>query len=243
MQRSIIEIFSSVQGEGKYVGCRQVFVRFEGCNLACRYCDTENAPGAHPHCRIERQAGSQSFYERENPLTPMQAAEEINRLLAETPHQAVSFTGGEPLLQAEFIHALRPLLAVPFFLETNGTCVPQLEEIIEDVDIISMDIKLPSVLSRPVWEEHRRFLAVARRKDLYLKMVLSAETTREEFEAAIRLIGACAPDTLLVLQPVTPFGGCVAIAPEQMLAAQSFAAKRLRDVRVIPQTHRMMDQL
>lgn len=243
MQRSIIEIFSSVQGEGKYVGCRQVFVRFEGCNLACRYCDTENAPGAHPHCRIERQAGSQSFYERENPLTPMQAAEEINRLLAETPHQAVSFTGGEPLLQAEFIHALRPLLAVPFFLETNGTCVPQLEEIIEDVDIISMDIKLPSVLSRPVWEEHRRFLAVARRKDLYLKMVLSAETTREEFEAAIRLIGACAPDTLLVLQPVTPFGGCVAIAPERMLAAQSFAAKRLRDVRLIPQTHRMMDQL
>ena len=243
MQRSIIEIFSSVQGEGKYVGCRQVFVRFEGCNLACRYCDTENAPGAHPHCRIERQAGSQSFYERENPLTPMQAAEEINRLLADTPHQAVSFTGGEPLLQAEFIHALRPLLAVPFFLETNGTCVPQLEEIIEDVDIISMDIKLPSVLSRPVWEEHRRFLAVARRKDLYLKMVLSAETTREEFEAAIRLIGACAPDTLLVLQPVTPFGGCVAIAPERMLAAQSFAAKRLRDVRVIPQTHRMMDQL
>lgn len=243
MQRSIIEIFSSVQGEGKYVGCRQVFVRFEGCNLACRYCDTENAPGAHPHCWIERQAGSQSFYERENPLTPMQAAEEINRLLAETPHQAVSFTGGEPLLQAEFIHALRPLLAVPFFLETNGTCVPQLEEIIEDVDIISMDIKLPSVLSRPVWEEHRRFLAVARRKDLYLKMVLSAETTREEFEAAIRLIGACAPDTLLVLQPVTPFGGCVAIAPERMLAAQSFAAKRLRDVRVIPQTHRMMDQL
>lgn len=243
MQRNIIEIFSSVQGEGKYVGCRQVFVRFEGCNLACRYCDTENAPGAHPHCRIERQAGSQSFYERENPLTPMQAAEEINRLLAETPHQAVSFTGGEPLLQAEFIHALRPLLAVPFFLETNGTCVPQLEEIIEDVDIISMDIKLPSVLSRPVWEEHRRFLAVARRKDLYLKMILSAETTREEFEAAIRLIGACAPDTLLVLQPVTPFGGCVAIAPERMLAAQSFAAKRLRDVRVIPQTHRMMDQL
>ena len=243
MQRSIIEIFSSVQGEGKYVGCRQVFVRFEGCNLACRYCDTENAPGAHPHCRIERQAGSQSFYERENPLTPMQAAEEINRLLAEAPHQAVSFTGGEPLLQAEFIHALRPLLAVPFFLETNGTCVPQLEEIIEDVDIISMDIKLPSVLSRPVWEEHRRFLAVARRKDLYLKMVLSAETTREEFEAVIRPIGACAPDTLLVLQPVTPFGGCVAIAPERMLAAQSFAAKRLRDVRVIPQTHRMMDQL
>ena len=45
MQANLIEIFSSVQGEGRYVGCRQLFVRFEGCNLQCRYCDTENAPG------------------------------------------------------------------------------------------------------------------------------------------------------------------------------------------------------
>ena len=61
MQENLIEIFSSIQGEGKYVGCRQIFVRFEGCNLACRYCDTENAPGAHPTCQIETHAGSRSF--------------------------------------------------------------------------------------------------------------------------------------------------------------------------------------
>ena len=159
------------------------------------------------------------------------------------PHQAVSFTGGEPLLQADFIHALRPLVAAPFFLETNGTCTQQLAAIIDDVDIISMDIKLPSALPQPVWEEHRCFLRIARAKDLYLKMVLSAETQEEEFLAGVRLIREEAPDALLILQPVTPFGGCEAIAPARVLALQAAAARQLRDVRVIPQTHRMMQQL
>ena len=243
MQRSIIEMFSSIQGEGKYVGCRQVFVRFAGCNLACRYCDTENAPAKHPVCQVETHAGSRAFREEKNPLSLAQAAEEINGLLREVPHQAVSFTGGEPLLQADFIHALRPLVAAPFFLETNGTCTQQLAAIIDDIDIISMDIKLPSALPRPVWEAHRSFLRIARAKDLYLKMVLSAETREEEFLEGVRLIREEAPDALLILQPVTPFGGCEAIAPARVLALQAAAAQQLRDVRVIPQTHRMMQQL
>ena len=51
------------------------------------------------------------------------------------------------------------------------------------------------------------------------------------------------PDAQLILQPVTPFGGCEAIAPARVLALQAAAAQQLRDVRVIPQTHRMMQQL
>ena len=41
IETNIIEIFSSIQGEGKYVGYRQVFIRFSGCNLHCTYCDTK----------------------------------------------------------------------------------------------------------------------------------------------------------------------------------------------------------
>ena len=37
----ISEIFDSIQGEGPYVGCRQIFIRFCGCNILCDYCDTE----------------------------------------------------------------------------------------------------------------------------------------------------------------------------------------------------------
>ena len=42
MQVGISEIFSSVQGEGKYVGCRQLFIRLIGCNMDCPYPSGKN---------------------------------------------------------------------------------------------------------------------------------------------------------------------------------------------------------
>ena len=43
LEAPIVEIFSSIQGEGLLVGRRQIFVRFAGCNLDCNYCDTEDS--------------------------------------------------------------------------------------------------------------------------------------------------------------------------------------------------------
>ena len=37
----INEIFESIQGEGKYLGANQIFVRFSNCNLHCKFCDTK----------------------------------------------------------------------------------------------------------------------------------------------------------------------------------------------------------
>lgn len=243
MDNNIIEIFSSVQGEGKYVGCRQVFVRFEGCNLNCRYCDTENRPNGHAYCMFEKSAGSRSFEEVPNPLTEDVAVEKIRKLLEAAPHHSVSFTGGEPLLHGEFIRRISEKLDVPVFLETNGTWPEKLEEIIDCVDIISMDIKLPSVVGQELWEVHRRFLETASKRDCYVKMVISEETTDEEFRHAVDMLAGFSKDMLLILQPVTPFGGCKAAAPERMLEVQAYALRYLKDVRVIPQTHRMMGQL
>ena len=243
MRENIIEIFSSIQGEGKYVGCRQIFVRLEGCNLDCRYCDTENEIGRHPRCMVEMPAGSHHLVSYENPLSVEQVAEIIEKLAGDVPHHSLSITGGEPLLHVPFIKALAGRTSLPLFLETNGTLDRALAECIDCISHISMDIKLPDVLSAPVWDAHARFLSVARAVDVYVKVVVAAETRAEDVERAARMVAEIAPATLFVLQPVTPYGGCSAPTPARLLELQRLALRHLPDVRIIPQTHRMMDLL
>ena len=104
-----------------------------------------------------------------------------------------------------------------------------------------MDIKLPSVVGTDLFENHRRFLEIAKTKDLYTKIVISAETTTEEFLTAVKMIATTSKDILLVLQPVTPFNHIEAAAPDKLLLFQALALKHLNSVRIIPQTHKLMN--
>ena len=243
MNENIIEIFSSIQGEGKYVGCRQVFLRLEGCNLNCTYCDTDSKAGTHPNCVVEEGAGTYHLVPYPNPISPERAAELVALAAAGVPHQALSITGGEPLLHASFIRALAPHVHLPLYLETNGTLYAELKKCIDCVAGVSMDIKLPSVTAHPVWDAHVRFLEIAKVKDTWIKIVVAAESPDSEIDTAVRLVADTAPETMLILQPVTPCGGCMKPSSEQLLKWQETALRRLANVRVIPQTHRMMDML
>ena len=236
----MIEIFSSVQGEGKYLGCRQIFVRFSGCNLNCAYCDTNFLRA--DFCKVETAAGSMKFRDEKNPLNAAQVAEIIKNFSKEVPTQAVSFTGGEPLLHWRFIGEVASLikdLDVKIFLETNGTLFNEFERVSGAIDIVSMDIKL----GQNLFDVHEKFLRAAQSKDLYVKIVVTGETTREEFLSAVDLIANVDARILLIVQPVTPVKGICAASAEKILSLQAAALRRLKDVRIIPQTHRFMNLL
>lgn len=230
----ISEIFSSIQGEGKYVGCRQLFIRFVGCNLSCRYCDTEDMLAADK-CDLENDKVL------DNPVTLTDVLPYIKKRLQEK-HHSISLTGGEPLLYTDFINELADEVKQPLFLETNGTLYEQLAEVIDNIDIISMDFKMPDAVGRDLWQLHEKFLRIASKKDVYVKVVLADETLKSDFEKALELLNSVDKNILLIIQPITPYGGYTAPSPDKVLSYQSLALKKINDVRVIGQTHKLLGQ-
>lgn len=242
----ISSVFQSIQGEGIYVGERQVFVRMIGCNMTCAYCDEGgvqlvNEKDASPKkCQIKADKKTETI---ENPLTCEKAAGAINEfLLKKDLFHSVSFTGGEPLLQIDFLKSLLPLVPHKKYLETNGVLYSNLEEVIDLVDIIAMDVKLPSAAKTgPYFEEHRRFIEVAKAKDLFIKAVFSKETTAKEIDDLAQFLGEACRDIPLVLQPVSSTRSYRSSpTPDQCLAFQAIAKRKVKKVLVIPQMHKLL---
>lgn len=241
----LTEIFSSIQGEGPYVGLRQVFLRFAGCNLQCAYCDTTHKAG--PDFRVELLPASGVFDFYANPVTPVDVAEIIAGYNLKF-HHSLSLTGGEPLLHADFIRELRQVLkheGLLFYLETNGTLPERLADVIDCLDFISMDVKLPSATKGVGhWDAHREFLKTAAQKEVYVKIVVTGETTDEEIILTSRLIRDVSSQIPLVLQPVDPKSVLPehAVTVQQLFGFQEKSLMHIDDVRVIPQTHKVLGQ-
>lgn len=102
----ITEIFFSIQGESSYAGQPCIFVRLTGCNLRCRWCDTEYA----------FHGGEQKSVE--------EVMEQVRALSGPDGRRTklVELTGGEPLLQPEAIPLTQKLLDDGFtvLVETSG---------------------------------------------------------------------------------------------------------------------------
>jgi len=245
-QVNLVEVFSGIQGEGLYMGQRQVFVRFAGCNLNCRFCDTAAARGAHAEFRCETQAGTRQFHAYPNPTSADEVLRLVRKLHASDPtHEAVSLTGGEPLLHADTIAAIAPqlhALGLGIHLETNGVLADALAQVIDGIDVVAMDIKLESVAGQTNrFDENRAFLAIAARRQVFVKMVVSAATSDGELDEACQVVAGVGADIPVVLQPVTEGRA----SPERLdeaglLRVQRVAARRLDVVRVIPQVHKLM---
>lgn len=102
----VVEVFSSIQGEGINIGRRATFVRLARCNLSCSYCDTRYA------FRGGKELDDEELYE----------------LVKQYNDNLLIFTGGEPMLQIGEIESwmlkCAPGTWCTLALETNGTIDP-----------------------------------------------------------------------------------------------------------------------
>ena len=223
----ISEIFRSIQGEGLFIGVRQVFVRFHGCNIHCAWCDTENA--------ISKNNGKFDV------LTAKQLYNKVIKLSGGC--HSLSLTGGEPLLQKDFIKDSLVLLKrdnIKVYLETNGILFKELKEVINGIDFISMDIKLPSSTKcKAFWHEHSKFLDIAVKKKVFIKTVVSNQTKKEDIIRAVKLVAKHDPGLVFILQP--DYNELSSGALKKCIGFHDICLKYIRDVRVIAQMHKYLD--
>lgn len=153
----VVEIFYSIEGEGKRAGAPTVFIRFAGCNLRCKYCDTKYA------------------FNLNSPEIFWMDIDEIVSEVMKYKCKNVTITGGEPLLyqahmvrMIKFMTHLKPGIEVN--IETNGTIVPTYTLMKLENVFITADQKCPC----SGYNEVVSYLSDLRKQDV-LKFVVEDE--------------------------------------------------------------------
>ncbi|MCD8333337.1 MAG: putative 7-carboxy-7-deazaguanine synthase QueE [Clostridiales bacterium] len=123
----VVEIFKSINGEGLRQGQLALFIRMQGCNLHCSYCDTRwaNTEDARFH---------------------WMSTEEIIDLVEQMQIRNITLTGGEPLCQENIGELLLALAAEPRIrveIETNGSVSLKPFAQMQNAPSFNMDYKLP----------------------------------------------------------------------------------------------------
>lgn len=153
------EIFYSIQGESTYAGLPCVFVRLAGCNLRCRYCDTQYA------------------FEHGKNFTLLEIQESVSHFDC----HLIEITGGEPLLQLQVVNLAQTFIeqGKTVLVETNGT---QNIDLLPEAAIRIMDIKCPGSgeSDQMDWDNINRL-----KTNDNVKFVISH---REDFDWAVHII-------------------------------------------------------
>lgn len=211
------------------IGKRQIFIRFAGCNINCKYCDTQIS-----------QAGDVGDY---------YSVDELNKVVESliTPDfDSLEITGGEPLLHSDYIRDFLSKYDYKAMLETNATLPDNLLDLVDVIDIVSMDIKLPEHFNTKdewlmVYENELKSIKIMEDNNLkyYIKIVVSPTTTIKIIEDILKdLNGIVGSDVELVVQPVSPMS---LWDSKKNLFTISEEIGKYYNVSIIPQIHKYME--
>ncbi|MCJ7570988.1 MAG: radical SAM protein [Candidatus Thermoplasmatota archaeon] len=171
----INEIFYSIQGEGKWTGLPNIFIRTTGCNLRCSYCDTKYA------------------YEKGIEKTIQEITKEIKKYKC----KKICITGGEPLQQKDIIELINHLIDLTYniLVETNGSL--KIDSLKDKKNlIISLDIKTPS--SKMHEKMFLQNINLLRKKD-QIKFIIK---NKKDYNYAKKIIQKYKPKCDIFFQPV-----------------------------------------
>lgn len=160
---NIIEKFLSLDGEGPTSGELATFIRFQGCNLRCSWCDT-----------------TYSFSE-EN-IEEVLTAKEIYDYIKGNGSKNVTLTGGEPLIQeniSELLDILNNDKELLVHIETNGSVdISDFKSRYKNLRYI-VDFKLPK--SKMTSKMNLKNLEVVNKNDVYKFVVGGSEDLQEAY--------------------------------------------------------------
>ena len=160
---SVNEVYESIQGEGLLAGMPSLFIRLQGCNLRCPWCDQPEA--------LDFKEGTLS-------------TEELLEKVRRSPFRHAVVTGGEPFAHGGLPYLIELLLEEGFSvqIETNGTLwIPEVEKFAPDLHITCSPKGVAGFFVHPKILEYAR----------ELKFVVDGELTpdtllRKEFEPFLR---------------------------------------------------------
>lgn len=242
-QGKISEVFASICGEGLNIGSMQLFIRLAACSSECRFCSSKNAP--HPEGSFAmRPWPGPRIIRVTNPITPEKLLQKIDSVFPLNIFYSVSFVGGEPLCQQDFIMETAGLLrkkSVRLFADTQAPDVKRLAKMLPVIDDWSITLNHPgkTAMALRLKKHLCDLLEMVNPKNCYLRIILNSDDDPKEFINLFSQLNL--DDFTLVIQPSS-------LAParindwdtgtilEWVKTFQPFFAQ----IRWIPQVHKLL---
>lgn len=231
----VSEIFTSIEGEGIFVGKKTMFIRLSGCHLKCRWCDTKYA--------LPLDSGTDYQIDEIKDLI-------IKELRPFT--YKVNFTGGEPLLQIEAVTQLADFIKRHTNLKTyiESSCFDSelFSKILPYMDICKAEFKTED--SKVVKDEDYDNLlineirclelAVQNSKTTYIKIVVTNSTKLDSFKNLVYNISKKIKPSDIMGFIIQPSDIIDQPTVNKLLDIYDIVQPMFPEVRIIPQLHKVI---